>query len=217
MTVARFVNTILYMKILVVLAHPDENSFNHAIAQAAVQTLEKNGHEIIKHDLYREKFDAILPAAEIFEKAAVPHAIDKYCRELADADGIIIVHPNWWGQPPAILKGYIDRVFRPGTAYKFAEGDGGEGVPAGLLRARAALIFNTSNTRPERETEAFGDPLQALWKQCIFDLCGVKTFRRRMFSVVVTSTPGQRQAWLGEVHEIVGDYFPPVTSKAQAV
>jgi putative NADPH-quinone reductase len=205
------------MKILVVLAHPDENSFNHAIARSAVQTLEKNGYEIIQHDLYRENFDAILPAAEISRKTRVPPDIKTYCRELADADGIIIVHPNWWGQAPAILKGYIDRVFRPGTAYEFAEGDAGEGVPFGLLKARAALVFNTSNTRQERETEVFGDPLQALWKQCIFDLCGVRTFHRRMFSVVVTSTPGQRRAWLGEVHEIVGAYFPPVTSTARAV
>ena len=65
--------------------------------------------------------------------------------------------------------------------------------------------------------DVFGDPLQALWKQCTFDLCGVKTFHRRMFSVIVTSTPGQRQGWLDEVHKIVEDYFPPVTSIAQAV
>ncbi len=217
MTTARFVNTILNMKILVVLAHPDKDSFNHAIARSAIQTLKKNGHEIIKHDLYRENFDAILPAAEISKKTRVPPNIKKYCRELADADGIIIIHPNWWGQPPAILKGYIDRVFRPGVAYEFAEGDAGEGVPVGLLKARAALVFNTSNTRIEREHKIFGDPLEALWRQCIFDLCGIETFYRRMFSVVVTSTPGQRQAWLEEVHEIVADYFPPVTSKAQAV
>jgi NAD(P)H dehydrogenase (quinone) len=204
------------MKILVVLAHPD-NSFNHAIAQAAVQTLKTNGYEIIQHDLYLENFDAILPAAEISKKTRVPPDIKKYCRELADSDGIIIIHPNWWGQPPAILKGYIDRVFRPGVAYEFAEGDAGEGVPVGLLKARAALVFNTSNTKQEREMEVFGDPLQTLWKQCIFDLCGVKTFHRRMFSVVVTSTPKQRRAWLDEVHEIVGNYFPPVTSTAQAV
>jgi NAD(P)H dehydrogenase (quinone) len=217
LTVARFVNTILNMKILVVLAHPDENSFNHAIARSAVETLEKNGHEIIKHDLYIENFDAILTAAEISRKRRVTQDIKQYCREIADADGIIIVHPNWWGQPPAILKGYIDRVFRPGVAYEFAEGDAGEGVPLGLLKARAAIVFNTSNTGVEREHKVFGDPLEALWKRCIFDLCGVTTFKRRMFSVVVTSTPGQRQAWLEEVHEIVADHFPPVISKAQAV
>jgi NAD(P)H dehydrogenase (quinone) len=205
------------MKILVILAHPDESSFNHAIAKAAIKALDNNGHEVISHDLYREHFDAILPKREILKKAKPSNAIEKYCRELADADGIIIVHPNWWGQPPAILKGYIDRVFRPGVAYEFAEGDSGEGVPIGLLSARAALVFNTSNTRLERELEVFGDPLQVLWKQCVFDLCGVQTFYRRMFGVVVTSTEEQRQVWLGEVEKVVDSYFPGVISRAQAV
>ena len=208
MTIDVFVNTILNMKILVVLAHPDENSFNHAIAKAAIQVLENSGHEVISHDLYREHFEAILQKMEILKKATVSRDIKKYCVELADADGIIIVHPNWWGQPPAILKGYIDRVFRAGVAYEFAEGDSGEGVPAGLLKARAALVFNTSNTRLEREMEIFGDPLQSIWKQCIFDLCGVKTFHRRMFRVVVTSTPEEREAWLEEVRQTVSSYFP---------
>jgi len=54
-----------------------------------------------------------------------------------------VVHPNWWGQPPAILKGWIDRILRPGVAYQFLEGDAGEGVPVGLLKAETALIFNT--------------------------------------------------------------------------
>ena len=205
------------MKILVVLAHPDENSFSHAIVKAAIQVLENNGHEVIGHDLYREQFEAILPKQEILKKATVSHDIKKYCRELADADGIIIVHPNWWGQPPAILKGYIDRVFRAGVAYEFAEGDSGEGVPVGLLKARSALVFNTSNTRLEREMEIFGDPLQSIWKQCIFDLCGVKSFHRRMFCVVVTSTLEERKAWIEEVRQTVSSYFPEVTSTAQAV
>jgi NAD(P)H dehydrogenase (quinone) len=54
----------------------------------------------------------------------------------------------------------------------------------------------------------FGDPLEALWKTCIFNLCGVKTFYRKMFSVVVTSTAEQRGAWLQEVEGVVNDYFP---------
>ena len=95
------------------------------------------------------------------------------------ADGLVIVHPNWWGQPPAMMKGWIDRVIRPGVAYKFEEGDGGEGVPVGLLRAQTAIIFNTSNTPPARELEVFGDPLDNLWKRCILDFCGVKECRPR--------------------------------------
>jgi NAD(P)H dehydrogenase (quinone) len=204
------------MNILVVVAHPDKKSFSHAIAAAAVTALEKNGHKVTSHDLYSENFDSILPDQESPKGAAIPPLIMRYCVELAETDGIIIVHPNWWGQPPAILKGYIDRVFRPGVAYEFAEGDSGEGVPVGLLRARAAIVFNTSNTRPERELEVFGDPLQTIWKNCIFDLCGVKTFYRRMFGVIVTSTLEQRQGWLEEVRNTTGSYFPAIDASSQA-
>jgi putative NADPH-quinone reductase len=84
------------------------------------------------------------------------------------------------------------RVVRPGVAYRFEETDGGEGIPIGLLRARTALVFNTSNTPVEREQAVFQDPLETIWKNCIFDLCGVNTFFRRMFCVVVTSSPQQR-------------------------
>jgi len=51
--------------------------------------------------------------------AALPDAIKQHCEEIALVDGIVIVHPNWWGQPPAILKGWVDRVIRPGVAYEF--------------------------------------------------------------------------------------------------
>jgi putative NADPH-quinone reductase len=138
----------------------------------------------------------------------VPPLVEQHCKELSQADGIVVIHPNWWGQPPAILKGWVDRVIRPGIAYRFQETDGGEGVPIGLLRARAALVFNTSNTPPQREQAAFGDPLETIWKNCIFDLCGVKTFFRRMFCVVVTSSETQRTQWLQEVQEAVLNYFP---------
>ena len=196
------------MEILVILAHPNKESFNHAIAKTCIETLKTNGHEIIYHDLYEEEFNPTLQHEEIPKNAELDQVIKKCCTELAKAEGIIIVHPNWWGQPPAILKGWIDRVFRPGIAYEFKEGDSGEGIPIGLLNAKTALVFNTSNTPPKREIEVFGDPLETLWKNCIFGLCGVKNFYRRTFSVIVTSTLEQRTEWLKEVQETVNTYFP---------
>ncbi len=196
------------MHILVVLGHPDPESFNHAIAQTAVRTLESREHDVIFHDLHAEQFDPFLPAHEIPQDGQVDPVIQRHCDELAAADGIIIVHPNWWGQPPALLKGWIDRVFRPGVAYKFLDGDSGEGVPVGLLKARAALVFNTANTSEEREITIFGDPLERIWKDCIFDLCGVTTFYRTIYRIIVTSTSEQRQAWLHDVAQTVTRYFP---------
>ena len=197
------------MQITVIVAHPDRHSFNHAIAQITVDQLKRNGHDVVFHDLYAEKFDPILLADEISE-AALSEAIKLYCKEISHVQGIIIIHPNWWGQPPAILKGWVDRVLRLGVAYRFVEGDKGEGVPIGLLKANTAIIWNTSNTQSERELQLFGDPLETIWKNCIFNLCGVKTFYRETFSVVITSTIEQRQEWLQNICRTLDKYFPRI-------
>jgi NAD(P)H dehydrogenase (quinone) len=196
------------MRISVILAHPDDSSFNHAIARTAVETIEKNGHRVFFHDLYKERFDPLLCSEEIPKDAPLPGLIKKHCEEIAAADGIVIVHPNWWGQPPAILKGWVDRVIRPGIAYEFLEGDAGEGVPKGLLKAGTAIVFNTSNTSGEREKDVFGDPLETIWKNCIFGLCGVARFHRRTFSIVVTSTEEQRNQWLDCTRNDIDAFFP---------
>jgi putative NADPH-quinone reductase len=196
------------MRISVILAHPNPESFNHAIAQTVVDALKVNGYRAFFHDLYQEKFDPRLTLEELANDAILPPVIRKHCDEIASADGIVIVHPNWWGQPPAILKGWVDRVIRPGVAYEFTEGDSGEGIPNGLLKARVALVFNTSNTKSEREEEVFGDPLETIWKNCVFGLCGVNNFHRRMFNVIVTSTDDQRRDWLIDVEKDINHFFP---------
>jgi len=196
------------MKISVILAHPNKKSFNHAIARTTIETLKQNSHEVFFHDLYEEKFDPILPTEEIPRDVVLPSEIEKHCREISEADGVVIIHPNWWGQPPAILKGWVDRVIRPGVAYEFLEDDKGEGVPRGLLKVKSAVVFNTSNTETEREKKIFGDPLETIWKNCIFDLCGVINFYRKMFNIIVISSEEQRKEWLQEVRQTVDKYFP---------
>jgi putative NADPH-quinone reductase len=196
------------MNISIILAHPNPGSFNHAIAGAAADTLRQNGHRVNFHDLCQEQFPAMLTAAEFQKDAKLDPPVARHCAEIAVADGIIVVHPNWWGMPPAILKGWIDRVLRMELAYRFTVNDQGEGVPQGLLVARSAIVFNTANTPDDRERQWFGDPLETLWKKCVFDLCGVKNVQRRTFSVIVTSTLEQRAQWLAEVREIVGKHFP---------
>jgi NAD(P)H dehydrogenase (quinone) len=176
------------MKIPVILAHPHPGSFNHAIAETVTGTLRQNCHEVRFHDLYEEGFDPVLPHDEIPRDAPLPDDIARYCAEIAAADGIVFVHPDWWGMPPAILTGFIDRVFRPGIAYGFLEGDTGEGIPVGFLRAKAALVLNTSNTPSHREQEVFGDPLERLWKDYICGFCGIPICQRRMFGVIVNSS-----------------------------
>ncbi|MDR3440935.1 NAD(P)H-dependent oxidoreductase [Telmatospirillum sp.] len=187
------------MKFSIILAHHRVGSFNHAIAETAKAVLVENGHCVNFHDLYQEGFNPVLPATEIRADSRLDPAVEVHCREIAEADGIVVVHPNWWGQPPAILKGWIDRVLRAGVAYKFNENDSGEGVPVGLLKAKRALIFNTTDTPSEREMAIFGDPLDTIWKNCILRYCGVETIVRKSYGVVVTSSLHERQKWLTDV------------------
>jgi len=196
------------MNILVILAHPANGSFNHAIASVTIDTLKKNGYNVFFHDLYAELFDPVLYSAEIPKNSRISEEIEVHCKELVSCIGLVIIHPNWWGQPPALLKGWIDRVLRPGVAYRFLDGDSGEGIPVGMLKAKTAIIFNTANTSEERENEVFGDPLELIWKNCIFNLCGVKNFYRKIFRIVVTSTQEIREGWLDEVRDTIENYFP---------
>ncbi len=102
--------------------------------------------------------------------------------------------------PPAILKGWVDRVFVPDVAYR----DAPIGFPPlGLLKARTALVFNTGDTPPEREAEVFHDPLQTLWAAQILGFCGVDNVVRRLYAPASSSTEEQREIWLSEVDALV--------------
>lgn len=191
------------MKVLVILGHQSLGSFCHAITQTAVEELHAAGHEVIFHDLYAEQFDPILPAEEVPKDATLPPVVLRHTEEVRVADGYLVVHPNWWGQPPAILKGWIDRVFRQGVVYAFG--------PSGVipyLAGKPALVVTTSNTPRDAELALYGDPLENLWKNCIFGLCGVQNFLRRNFESIIMSTPEQRKAWLDEVRALVQRQFP---------
>lgn len=188
---------------MLVVANPSPTSFSHAMATEARQTLSALGYETAVHDLYAERFDPVQPTGEQCNTQSSAPTVEQHCDELARADLILLFHPNWWGQPPAILKGWVDRVFRLNTAYGYAPGVDPEGVPVGLLKARHALVFNTSNTPAEREAAVFGDPLEALWRHCIFGLCGVSSLVRRMYAPATGSTAAQREAWLTEVRTLV--------------
>jgi putative NADPH-quinone reductase len=191
------------MHVLVVIGHQRQGSFCHAIAAVAVEQLKAAGHEVTYHDLYAEQFDPILTEAELGKDAQLPPVIARHCDELMAADGYVVVHPNWWGQPPAILKGWVDRVIRQGTAYAF----GPQGL-IGHLAGRRAVVLTTSNTPRDAELQLFGDPLENLWKTCIFGFCGVSQFQRRNFESVIMSTPEQRREWLDDARRLIAEFFP---------
>jgi Putative NADPH-quinone reductase (modulator of drug activity B) len=89
----------MYVNIFLILAYPNPHSFNHAIADVANRALLNAGHTVLFHDLYQEGFDPVLTSDEIPRDGSLSHEVFIHCDEIAMADGIIVVHPNWWECP----------------------------------------------------------------------------------------------------------------------
>jgi len=112
------------MRHLVIYAHPNQDSLNSQLKEALVQQLEEQGHDIIIRDLYRMNFNPILSSNDIIGQMSGESAGD-ITREqefITWAETITFIHPIWWTGLPAILKGYIDRVFTYGFAYRYDKG-----------------------------------------------------------------------------------------------
>ncbi|MDX3533045.1 NAD(P)H-dependent oxidoreductase [Streptomyces sp. MB09-01] len=187
------------MRTGVYLAHPRSGSFNHALFDAVVEELRGRGCQVVAHDLCAEGFAPVLSAGETgtVESASRAHdaQVELHRAEVATLDALVFVHPNWWGMPPAVLAGWVQRVLAPGVAYKLGTA---EGEPAGLLKAGKALVLNTSDTPADRETTEFGDPLHSIWSACVLPYVGVADVRRVVFRTVTDSDEEQREAWLDD-------------------
>lgn len=188
---------------LVVVAHPRPGSFTHALAEAVADGFAAAGLAVDAHDLYAEGFDPLLTAAEAdTTRPPAGHLADgddlvlRHRSELASADVLAVVHPNWWGKPPAMMAGWMDRVLIPGVAYTL---DDPAGAPTSLLPLSALYVVSTSDTPADREHDLFGDPLQSIWARCVAHYLGEPHTERRVLRTVTDSDADARRQWLADV------------------
>jgi len=179
---------------LVVLCHPNRSGFNQAVAQAAVKALEAK-HTVDFVDLYQEEFDPVLPGPELPRKFTFDETTQRFSKLVTEASLYVFVHPDWWGGPPALLKGFIDRVFRPGVAYEF---DGYEFLSkkkSELLAGKKAFVFTTTDyPAPEGD-----DPSAVIWKKNVFAYCGIMDAQVHTFYDTYNSTYEARHDWIVDV------------------
>lgn len=192
------------MRVMTVVANPNPRSFTHALAEAASTELADRGATVAWHDLYQQGFHPVTPVSEARTSGLDVEAAIEACddpvvqahrRDLVDADVLVIAHPNWWGKPPAIMAGWLDRVLVPGVAYRLADRDG---LPTPLLRLLGVVVLNTGDTPPDREVAEFGDPLDAMWRRCVGAYLGQAPIHRLLAGPMGGSTDDQRAAWLAE-------------------
>lgn len=171
------------MKHLIVYAHPNPKSFNHAILETTVKELENKGHQVVVRDLYSLHFNPILSGSdfEAFHAGTVPADIKQEQNYISTADVIMLIYPIWWAGLPAMIKGYIDRVFSYGFAYKY----GDEGTPVGLLAGKKGFVINTQGTPGEYyDSTGMTDALKKTSDTGILSFCGIESLGHVFFGAV---------------------------------
>jgi NAD(P)H dehydrogenase (quinone) len=201
------------MKHAVVLAHPARKSLNAAIAAAYRDTVSALGHDVVVRDLYRMRFDPTLKAAEIPGPKA-PRFRPDVVREreaLADVDVFAFVYPLWFNGPPAILKGYVDRVF--GMGFGFTPDFGGT-KPA--LGGRRLISFTTSGA-PDfwmHDTGALAG-LEQLFDRHLGGVCGLTPLDHVHFGGMVSGLTAEAvDEVLGRVRTAAKAHFRPHPPRA---
>jgi NAD(P)H dehydrogenase (quinone) len=144
---------------LVVHAHPDPTSFNHAVVAAAVEGLRRSGTEPVVIDLYAEGFDPRMSAAErLAYESGEPilhEQVGRYAELVTGAHTLVVVYPTWWFGLPAILKGFLDRVLVPGVGFRIDERSGR--IRPGLTNVRRIVGISTYGS-PRTYVRLVGDP-----------------------------------------------------------
>ncbi|WP_312163301.1 NAD(P)H-dependent oxidoreductase [Phenylobacterium sp.] len=194
------------MKHAVVLAHPAKESLNKAIAHTYRAAAEELGHAVEVRDLYAMGFDPCLKAAEIPGPQA-PVFEDDVLREralLAEVEVFAFVYPFWFNAPPAILKGYVDRIF--GMGFGFQPGPGGNS-PA--LAGRRLISFTTSGApdRWVRDTGAMR-ALTQLFDNHLAGTCGLTVVDHVHFGGMVSDITEEAAAEVfARVRAAVAEHF----------
>lgn len=188
------------MRSLIVFAHPDPNSFNAQIVKTLENELKKQGYPYRVADLYRLGFDPLLRLEEIRSHTSLDPVVLDLSRQVIEAQLLIFVYPDWWGGPPAVLKGFLDRVFRPGVAYDFLgdEESGHEQVP--LFSSKGILVLSTT----DHENEGHSGQV---WQNQIIPFCGAKLFEYHALTQIRHRDFGERREWLNGLPRLLQNFL----------
>jgi putative NADPH-quinone reductase len=189
------------MRIQVVHCHPLTDSYNHALFQVIMSALTQRGHDVTATDLYRDGFSPAMSPGERRSYYPGPYdqaAVSAYVDALRRTEGIVFCFPHWWFSMPAMLKGYVDRVWGPGIAFDHDPAGGRIKPLLGHIRLFGVV---TSYGSPWWVTRLLaGDPGRKVLMRALKPMCGP---RARSFYLahydMDRSTPASRQAFIEKV------------------
>lgn len=194
------------MKTLVIYTHPNHQSLSYAFLQKVLQGSSENPNitEVQVLDLYAEGFDPILVFNENKRRRDmhIDPSLEKYRDQLMWADKIVLVYPIWWGRPPAMLMGYIDKMFASNFAYK----EKGGLLPEGLLKGKSVVCISTMKGPVLYPLFWLNNAHKVLMKKALFQYVGIKQVKFFEFGSM-ESPRGRQEQKLNRIFQ----YFKTVS------
>lgn len=185
-------------RILLILGHPSGASFCAALAERYVQSAIDAGHEVRQLRLGELDFDPVLREG-YRQIQALEEALSAAQSDILWAEHLTLVYPIWWGGIPALLKGFFDRVFLPGFAFKYRKG---KAFPDKLLKGRTAHLLVTMDTPPWYYRWFYRMPGLHQVRKTTLEFCGIKPLRTLTFGPILGSHGQQREKWLQQAQAI---------------
>ena len=181
------------MKTLIIYGHPDKNSLGAALADAYKNKIAEQSNVKTLH-LTDLQFELDLGGnyKSRTEQMLEPDII-KAQELIRWADHLVFAYPIWWGLMPALLKGFLDRVFLPDYAFKYVEG---KALPEKLLKGKTARLLVTADSPNFWYSLVMGRPSHIAMRRSILGFCGISPIKIKTFGNVRSSSPELRKRWL---------------------
>lgn len=188
-------------KILVILGHPRQDSLCGALAAAYAEAARAAGAELRELTLADLAFDPVLRTGYGGEQPLEPDLAAAQ-QAILWADHLAFVYPTWWGGLPALLKGFVDRVFLPGFAFKYRKDSPWWDR---LLTGRSARLLVTMDTPPWYYRWVYRMPAIHQMQKTTLEFCGIRPVKTLMLGTVIHSSPTQRAQWLDRARALAGN------------
>ncbi|MGV2452225.1 UNVERIFIED_CONTAM: NAD(P)H-dependent oxidoreductase [Ralstonia mannitolilytica] len=192
------------MRHLIIYAHPNENSLNHHLLKTVVETLQLRNEEIVVRDLYTIGFDPVLSLDDMQGQrmGKVSDDVKTEQEYISWAEQITFIYPIWWTGLPAMMKGYIDRVFSYGFAYRYDQG-----IQKGLLKGKKTVIINThGKSHEEYEKTGMDKALTLTSENGIFIYSGLEIIRHLFFDKADKASPENLEIWRGQIRNLYSEH-----------
>ena len=190
------------MRTHIILCHPQPTSLCHALAEQCSSALQAHTHAVTSVNLYDTDFSPILTAEDINRKWPFDTIAQEQIAHVRQSDMIICIHPDWWGAPPAILVGWIQRVWIADVAYRYVGEEYADKHYEALFADKHLAVICATDGSEDSSTVA---SLHHLW-QHIARSAGCRRFMLRIHYDTYRSTLHERHAWINEMGSAVVDF-----------